>query len=225
MAGRPGSPVVMAGEEVTTQEQMIAAYRERLALYREGKITLPEVMFSGALDVAQKQRHGALVALAYETVRGWRNKEVLEVGCGYGEFSVLMPQCRNYTGIDIVPEFVEMANERTKWSQKWMGFEVRKLETYNCHFDVVIAPMFLTGAFYPKPWPGVLYKLAELTKETLIFDCQLEGVYQRAYPKGQYNTLTIEETSQVLRDLGFRDIHFRHGIDDRNTPFFCAASR
>lgn len=68
----------------------------------------------------------------------FNNKSVLDIGCGFGEFGkFLLKRYKNvdYTGIDNVPEFIEIAKKEVPDGK----FEVKDFNNLNDKYDVVIA--------------------------------------------------------------------------------------
>lgn len=76
----------------------------------------------------------------------FNNKSVLDVGCGFGEFGkFLSKRYKNvdYTGIDIVPEFIEEAKKNLP-ALKFLVCDYLK-DPINEKFDVVIASGILNS--------------------------------------------------------------------------------
>lgn len=96
----------LEGKEISTDEQLIATYQTRIASYgMSGK-----AMFY--IDEAQHQVKVAQFAIILHELIS-PNDKVLDVGCGYGSLVPLLPPCQ-YTGIDLVPEFISYAKDRYK---------------------------------------------------------------------------------------------------------------
>lgn len=107
------------------------------------------------------------------------NKDVLDVGCGFGEFGKFILKRYEgvtYTGIDIVPEFIESAKKLVPKGH----FEVRNLfnDPIEKKFDVVIASGILNSNLPAQA--GVdcnmdyrkagITKLFKMTKNILAFN-------------------------------------------------------
>ena len=76
----------------------------------------------------------------FEQIEPHLGKDVLEVGCGNGNFTVyLTTQCDRVTGIDIDPEYVSTAKNRLarRSNVKIVQQDINKLETKNS-FDTVV---------------------------------------------------------------------------------------
>lgn len=100
-----GDKVVLDGCEVCDWDAMREAYRKRIETY--GISDHRSLFYSdAALYRGRIERAGAV---AGPLVRP--GDTVLDVGCGDGNLLPLLPPCR-YTGVDVVPEFVERARER-----------------------------------------------------------------------------------------------------------------
>ena len=71
----------------------------------------------------------------------WTNKEVLEVGCGWGSFFDFGFTCKDYYGIDINPKLVNIANK--KYKSPNINFNIENLletPSYSKHkFDIAIS--------------------------------------------------------------------------------------
>jgi len=66
------------------------------------------------------------------------DKSVLDIGCGFGEFGkFLLKRYKNvdYTGVDIVPEFIEVAKKEVAGGK----FEVKGYNDLDDQYDIVIA--------------------------------------------------------------------------------------
>ena len=71
----------------------------------------------------------------------WTNKEVLEVGCGWGSFFDFEFTCKDYYGIDINSKLINIANKKYKSPNINFGVEdLSKTKSYsNYKFDVAIS--------------------------------------------------------------------------------------
>jgi cyclopropane fatty-acyl-phospholipid synthase-like methyltransferase len=75
------------------------------------------------------------------------NKKVLDVGCGFGEFGKFLLKRYegvDYTGVDVVPEFIENA-KRLVPEGKFKTFDLMGGEKLQGSFDVVVASGVLNG--------------------------------------------------------------------------------
>ncbi|MDZ4677789.1 MAG: class I SAM-dependent methyltransferase [Oligoflexia bacterium] len=99
-----------------------------------------EVHGSESLDVLQLAPwHRATLELLPEI----KNKKVLEVGCGAGDFSIyLSKQMAEVTGVDFSSRAIEIASAKAKTHKASAQFKVadaQKLPFENNHFDVVVS--------------------------------------------------------------------------------------
>ena len=71
----------------------------------------------------------------------WTNKEVLEVGCGWGSFFDFGFTCKDYYGIDINSKLIDIANK--KYKSPNINFSIENLletPSYSKHkFDIAIS--------------------------------------------------------------------------------------
>jgi len=101
---RDGDRVVLDGRDVSDWDSMREAYRERISRYgmdHRAFFYTDEDLYRGRLERAGKVI-GPLIG---------PQETVLDVGCGDGNLLPLLPPCV-YTGIDMVPEFIERARNR-----------------------------------------------------------------------------------------------------------------
>lgn len=98
---RDGDRVILDGCEVCDWDAMVAAYRRRIEQYGGDH----RAFFY--TDAALHARRLAFAGRVLAPLIGPEDT-VLDVGCGDGGLIAHLPPCR-YTGVDIVPEFVERA--------------------------------------------------------------------------------------------------------------------
>lgn len=214
---KPGAAPVMDGQRRVTHELMAAAFADREA---RGE----DMMFTS--EMSSLARRAAILDLLNSVAPLGRHVSVLEVGCGGGAFSALVPRCKRYVAIDANAAFVEEARTWLYGLADWMTFEVARLEEWTIPFDVVIAPLFLTSCLYPDPWPGVLKKLAGLARHALAFDVQQAGEYLAGDEEQMiWNSVRLEEVAARLHEYGFRDMRFRTASQPWNTVMVVAATR
>jgi trans-aconitate methyltransferase len=112
-------------------------------------------------------------------------KRVLDVGCGFGEFGkFLLKRYKNvdYTGIDIMPEFIEVAKKEVPNGK----FEIKDFNDLDGRYDVVVASGVLNSN---KEGQNLEYrrraikKMFELTNGVLAFN-MLGGHPQPANKSG-----------------------------------------
>jgi SAM-dependent methyltransferase len=96
--------LLLGGNEVSNNAELIAVYRKRIEKYGMSGQT----MFY--LDEAQHQTKVAQFAILLHELMQPQD-HLLDIGCGYGSLVPLLPPCQ-YTGIDLVPEFVAYAQSR-----------------------------------------------------------------------------------------------------------------
>jgi len=77
----------------------------------------------------------------------FNNKKVLDIGCGFGEFGKFLLKRYEgveYTGVDIVPEFVENAKKLVPQG-RFETFDITADQKIEGAFDVVVASGVLNG--------------------------------------------------------------------------------
>ena len=67
----------------------------------------------------------------------FKNSSVHEVGCGWGSFFNFGFKCKEYYGIDIIKDFVDIANE--KYNNASIKFKTSGLNIVDKKFDIAIA--------------------------------------------------------------------------------------
>src|SRR5579884_3271392 len=134
----------LEGEYVEESDQLVMLYQKRIKEFGlSGK-----TMFY--MDEVQHQMKIAQFAtLLHERVN--YHDTVLDIGCGYGSLSPLLPNCK-YVGIDLVPEFIAYARQR----YSLLDFKVLGLEAYESDYDWGI----LLGVVNSVPHPDRLIELA-----------------------------------------------------------------
>lgn len=94
------------------------------------------------------------------------NKEVLEIGCGYGRNLSSFDLCTNYTGIDFIPDLIHEAICNIKDSKKFyvatMNLRDLKSNTFSHLFDVIVGVSVITSVEYE--FPKVLKILKSVLK-------------------------------------------------------------
>lgn len=111
------------GKEISNEEQLVEVYHERIKRFGMSG----ETMFYK--DEAQHQAKVAQFATILHTLIT-PNDTLLDIGCGYGSLVSLLPPCQ-YSGIDMVPEFIEYARKR----YDLLNFKTMKLEDCKEKFD------------------------------------------------------------------------------------------
>lgn len=104
----------------------------------------------------------------------FNDKKVLDIGCGFGEmgkFLLKRYEGVDYTGIDIVPEFIKEAKKQVP-NGKFEVADFLKNKIDGTTYDVVIASGVLNGNWednmnYRKT---AISKMFELTNKTLAFN-------------------------------------------------------
>jgi SAM-dependent methyltransferase len=104
MSIRAKQQVVLDGKSIQSHEELEGIYRERLktygATYRTFAYTR-EAFYTERLAYASKILHATSAP----------QDTVLDLGCGTGNLVPFFPRCR-YTGIDLMPEFIQEAHQR-----------------------------------------------------------------------------------------------------------------
>lgn len=113
----------LEGQRIETNSQLVALYQKRI-----GELGIVgKTMFY--LDEVQHQTKVSQFAiLLHNLVKP--NDTVLDIGCGYGSLSPLLPSC-HYLGIDLVPEFISYASQK----YPFLEYRVLDLEEYGGSYD------------------------------------------------------------------------------------------
>ena len=120
-----------------SDEDVLGVYRNRLR--RLGPVS-ESLLYRSQEQHDRKLRHIAQLLGA----RLSRDSSVLDVGCGFGSLVDHLPECQ-YTGIDLVTEFVEEARSR----HPDRHFEVRSLASEGKSYDWCVMACLLNGV--PEP--------------------------------------------------------------------------
>jgi SAM-dependent methyltransferase len=89
----------------------------------------------------------------HEIIKHTVDRDVLEVGCGYGRNLEAFRFCKSYTGIDFVPALVERAASRISDLDLDPQFGVicmnlRDIADYKYRFDVIVGVSVITSVEY-----------------------------------------------------------------------------
>jgi len=68
----------------------------------------------------------------------WSNKNVLEVGCGWGSFFDFGFECDYYYGVDINSKLIDIANKKYK-NKVFKTEDISNLKSINSGFDIAIS--------------------------------------------------------------------------------------
>ncbi len=113
----------LGGVKVSTTRELVGVYRERIHQFG---MTGTAMFYKDELQYQAKVAQFS--ALLHEYVRP--NDAVLDVGCGFGSLAAVAPACR-YTGIDLVPDFIDYAKER----YSLLDFKVLDVEQFAGEVD------------------------------------------------------------------------------------------
>lgn len=120
---------------------------------------------------------------------------LLDVGCGFGSFLELVSNDVDYSGIDLVPEFIREARRRYP-ERRFLSGDVSELRGRK--YDVVI----LAGVFSSVPNPEkTLHESVRRSKRYVIFDVSVTGRVRDGFEG--LNSWTKTEVAQMCADLGF----------------------
>ncbi|KKQ25340.1 MAG: Methyltransferase family protein [Candidatus Woesebacteria bacterium GW2011_GWA1_37_8] len=103
----------------------------------------------------------------------FNNKKVLDIGCGFGEFGIFLVKRYknvNYTGIDIVPEFINVGKK--KYPNLNLAVADYLTDKIKAKFDVVIASGVLNSnvSNNMKFREKAIAKMFSLTSDVLAFN-------------------------------------------------------
>ncbi len=115
------------------------------------------------------QTHEMSMKYAAQNVKS--GEKVLDFGCGYGRNAFLFPK-EDYVGVDIVPEFIEIAkNENPGYS--FMVGDIRKLPFKDKEFDWAIGvsmKQMIRGNYGEEVWNDIEKELRRVAKKLMIVE-------------------------------------------------------
>lgn len=163
--------------------------------------------------------------LSFANFSAYENKEVLEVGCGIGTAAQSFMEARaNYTGIDVSPKSIELANKRKDLFGLTGNIYVADIQSSTIQgrqFDLVYSfgvlhhiedlPSALKN-IYAMLKPGGEFKLMMYATNSWKNACIQSGLDQFEAQSGVpiANTYTNEEITTLLSDFINIDIHQDH---------------
>lgn len=148
------------------------------------------------------------------TRHGLSGKDVLDVGCGSGEISLIAAKlgAKRVTGFDIVPDMIALASRQaaaTPWADRFR-FEVR-----NIVHDVIPpsdVTLIVAVIEYYAQIDDLLRRVAHGTRELLIVVDTRGPLWRRLmrYALARYKGFHLyyhpaDEVSQIVRGAGFRE--------------------
>jgi len=88
----------------------------------------------------------------------WSHKNIFEVGCGWGSFFDFGFNCKSYYGIDVIDNFIVLANK--KYSTNNIKFETKDIHDFSYHkqFDIAISSGVAGNTGGPTWHPELLKK-------------------------------------------------------------------
>ena len=145
---------------------------------------------------------------------GLSGKDVLDVGCGSGEISLIAAKlgAKSVTGFDIVPDMIELASRQaatTPWRDRFT-FEVRNI----VHDAIPPSDVTLIVAVieYYAQIEDLLRRVAHGTRELLIVVDTRGPLWRRLmrYALARYKGFHLyyhpaDEVSQIVRGAGFHE--------------------
>lgn len=100
-----------------------------------------------------------------------KNDKVLEAGCGYGRWS---PLFKNYTGVDISPDFINLAKEQYPMhADNFMCMDLKKLPFEDKTFDwcfTVSTKAMIIREINQETWNVIEKELIRVSKKVLILE-------------------------------------------------------
>ena len=85
----------------------------------------------------------------------WLNKNVLEVGCGWGSFFDFGFKCNYYYGVDINSKLIDIANKKYK-NKIFKTEDISNIGSINSGFDIAISSGVAGNRQGPADTPGKL---------------------------------------------------------------------
>lgn len=148
-------------------------------------------------------------------------QNVLEIGCGTGEFSrLLATRAEKVLAVDLSPQMIRCARERSKLHPNidFVEGDVMALQLPDNHFDCIVSLTTL----HHLPMANVLKKIKKALKSGGVFVCL--DLYQRsnlidllfdavAYPTSLF--LIFVKTGKVRQSREVRAAYAEHGRTDK----------
>ena len=149
-----------------------------------------------------------------------RCRQILEIGCGTGEFSRLLAErAEKVLAIDLSPQMIRFAKERSKLCPNidFIEGDVMTYELPDNQFDCIATLTTL----HHLPMTGILKKIKSALKPGGVFICL--DLYQRsnltdllfdttAYPASLF--LRLVKTGKLKQSKEVREAYARHGKTD-----------
>jgi SAM-dependent methyltransferase len=121
-----------------------------------------------------------------------RNKEVLEIGCGKGEFITLLSELGNNRGTGFDPGYHEGRNQSQHAAEKVQFIKDFYSERYsNYQADFVCCKMTLEHIHQTEDFIGTVRRAIGDRRDTIVY-------------------FQIPEVIRILRDCAFEDIYYEH---------------
>jgi 2-polyprenyl-3-methyl-5-hydroxy-6-metoxy-1,4-benzoquinol methylase len=152
----------------------------------------------------------------------WEGRAVLDIGCGFGDFAGYLTRrigaAFNYTGIDLVPEFISEARVRNAYpTTTYLTGDFLQV-SFDRPFDIVVGSGIFNHKFDSRRNEAVLEetmrKAFAMCREGIAFDCLTDKVDFK-------HTHTHHTNPEWLLGLGYsltRNLTFRNDV----MPFECA---
>jgi len=152
----------------------------------------------------------------------WEGRAVLDIGCGFGDFAGYLTRkigpTFNYTGIDLVPEFIDEARARNAYpTTSYLTGDFLQV-SFDRPFDIVVG----SGIFNHKFDNGRNQAVVEKTMRKAFAMCQEGIAFDFLTDKVDFKHAHTHHTNpEWLLGLGYlltRNLTFRNDV----MPFECA---
>jgi len=120
-----------------------------------------------------------------------RNKNIIEIGCGQGEFLTLLCQLGGNRGVGFDPAYTGRANKIQKKDQITFIKDFYSEKYANYQADFICCKMTLEHIQRTASFVSTIHQSITNQKETIVF-------------------FQVPDTGRILRDLAFWDIYYEH---------------
>ena len=149
---------------------MVKWYKDSLSKYGEGDFR--SLTWSDEEGKSAKKRYQQMSEYV-----DFENLDVYEIGCGWGSFFDFGFRCKGYHGVDIVEEFIEIANKKYG-NNPTVKFNNSNFYETDGLFDVAIASGVAGNQGGPASHPTGLYRfLQHMHKRAKVVMVNFPSVY------------------------------------------------
>jgi len=175
------------------------------------------VSFTGlTVDFYTKVKAGYIVDLAGAHFADCRALDVLDIGCGIGNYHALLsPHFGRVSGVDVSGDCIAVARQRNT-DVDYALYDGERLPYADATFDLVYTVCVMHHVS-PPLWQNFVREMRRVTRPgglALVFEHNPRNPLTRRAVDGcpfdeDANLLRCEETRALLAEVGFRDVESR----------------